>query len=598
MSGLVDLKYLLDQGKRIEGKCYHLAKLYETRCEDPNSCEKKKSNWWCCDEHYRKMPFSKAEKTLIAHVKSVIKDVEKHPDNIIEEFTIGKTYVGVNLTSDYFSPDQPSTWDAKCEGIDRRWKDYKNDGYHCLVVICCITKEIPEQRINEKNNVFPIDQEQFALVMEQKLIHYFRLAKPNSKLGNKSFATGKGQDTPLRGGIVYVAFKFKKDGGNVSQISDKPIKNTSRSSGDRRSLQTNQIAKKTKADKTRKKKLKKVFKSKPICSTDSSSSESQISTSSKGEKETSNVSEKDETLTDQVSANEMSVEEDSATSNEEGKDKASTEQFLSNDSEHDDGRTKEPRKKRERMESSLPSDSFSSSISITTVTTSDLSLVEQSMTCFTNTSVSSTFTTPYNPISSCSTGVNSTDVSLMNDVSNNSSELPNPETLPIAVQEHPSIQVGLGPSDSSTTPAAYYDTAVDGAVPGLTNEDRDTMTYINTCAEQKAILNIGGDYFHTSIPTLKSVPDSLFCKMLYKGSPFERKLPDFIDRDPKHFRIILNYLRDSGKMNTEMLPNNMRQLFELRSEAVYYQLHDLIRIVNFRISNLFPFEAGTNETLS
>eukprot|EP00891_Asterochloris_glomerata_P003756 jgi/Astpho2/3756/fgenesh1_pg.00060_%23_56_t len=45
----------------------------------------------------------------------------------------------------------------------------------------------------------------------------------------------------------------------------------------------------------------------------------------------------------------------------------------------------------------------------------------------------------------------------------------------------------------------------------------------------------------------------------------------FVDRDPKHFRLILNFLRDG----TAALPSDPIELQEIKQEAEFFQLEDL-----------------------
>lgn len=66
---------------------------------------------------------------------------------------------------------------------------------------------------------------------------------------------------------------------------------------------------------------------------------------------------------------------------------------------------------------------------------------------------------------------------------------------------------------------------------------------------QRVILNVGGVRFETSAPTLESDPSSILASMVKKTSPFQPYEVDhvytyFLDRDHKHFRVILNYLRN------------------------------------------------------
>ena len=61
-------------------------------------------------------------------------------------------------------------------------------------------------------------------------------------------------------------------------------------------------------------------------------------------------------------------------------------------------------------------------------------------------------------------------------------------------------------------------------------------------------LNVGGTRFSTSRQTLLSDPDSMLAKMFDPDSAFstpglKKEGAYFIDRDPIHFRAVLNYLR-------------------------------------------------------
>ena len=66
----------------------------------------------------------------------------------------------------------------------------------------------------------------------------------------------------------------------------------------------------------------------------------------------------------------------------------------------------------------------------------------------------------------------------------------------------------------------------------------------------RVILDVGGTRYITSRSTLRTDPGSLLCAMVRQGSPMrpwrieENNTPVyFLDRDPAHFRHILNYLR-------------------------------------------------------
>ncbi|XP_074037506.1 BTB/POZ domain-containing protein KCTD3 isoform X3 [Leptinotarsa decemlineata] len=86
-------------------------------------------------------------------------------------------------------------------------------------------------------------------------------------------------------------------------------------------------------------------------------------------------------------------------------------------------------------------------------------------------------------------------------------------------------------------------------------------------------LNVGGKRFSTSRQTLTSIPDTFFTALLSGriSSLRDEKGAIFIDRDPKIFSIILNYLR------TREIELNGTDLRTLRHEAEYYNIAPLLR---------------------
>nr|XP_023029575.1 BTB/POZ domain-containing protein KCTD3 [Leptinotarsa decemlineata] len=86
-------------------------------------------------------------------------------------------------------------------------------------------------------------------------------------------------------------------------------------------------------------------------------------------------------------------------------------------------------------------------------------------------------------------------------------------------------------------------------------------------------LNVGGKRFSTSRQTLTSIPDTFFTALLSGriSSLRDEKGAIFIDRDPKIFSIVLNYLR------TREIELNGTDLRTLRHEAEYYNIAPLLR---------------------
>lgn len=104
-------------------------------------------------------------------------------------------------------------------------------------------------------------------------------------------------------------------------------------------------------------------------------------------------------------------------------------------------------------------------------------------------------------------------------------------------------------------------------------------------------INVGGELFATTVRTLQS-RDGLFKDMyqvtaemvifqflsqVFMSLQFIIKSEEghmFMDRSPKHFQLILNYMRD-GEV---ALPDSHKELEELTREAKHYHLEDLVKL--------------------
>ncbi|CAO3633587.1 unnamed protein product [Mucor hiemalis] len=96
---------------------------------------------------------------------------------------------------------------------------------------------------------------------------------------------------------------------------------------------------------------------------------------------------------------------------------------------------------------------------------------------------------------------------------------------------------------------------------------------------EKVRLNVGGNMFETSLSTLRRDTNSLLATMFSGRHPIlaESDGSYFIDRDPSHFRLILNYLRDLRIPPTILQDVKIRQ--ELLQEAKYYCINGLVNIL-------------------
>ena len=86
-------------------------------------------------------------------------------------------------------------------------------------------------------------------------------------------------------------------------------------------------------------------------------------------------------------------------------------------------------------------------------------------------------------------------------------------------------------------------------------------------------LNIGGTLFHTTKDTLHNNGTNFFTSLLTHATPCRDKMY-FIDRDPTHFRHILNYLRNT-RLPTPFGRGQLSMLTELWLEADFYQITTL-----------------------
>jgi len=107
---------------------------------------------------------------------------------------------------------------------------------------------------------------------------------------------------------------------------------------------------------------------------------------------------------------------------------------------------------------------------------------------------------------------------------------------------------------------------------------RDTQASMNDIL----VLNVGGTKFETTRQTLLHDPASMLAKMFDPVSPLQpgvmRDGAYFLDRDPVHFRIVLNYLR-SGQL---ILDKNAH-LEAIKTEASFFGLTGLEECISEKI---------------
>ena len=116
-------------------------------------------------------------------------------------------------------------------------------------------------------------------------------------------------------------------------------------------------------------------------------------------------------------------------------------------------------------------------------------------------------------------------------------------------------------------------------------QEKEIMTVYKVQQESGVVtLEVGGTIFKTTITTLTTKANSMLAAMFSGRHEVHTNAAGavFIDRDPTHFALILNYLR--GGQLPSSLP--ILTLEALQNEADYYQLHDLSLLVAEWLSEL------------
>merc|ERR1719238_2150995 len=107
---------------------------------------------------------------------------------------------------------------------------------------------------------------------------------------------------------------------------------------------------------------------------------------------------------------------------------------------------------------------------------------------------------------------------------------------------------------------------------GLFEAERQRLQQPHLAAEATVDLNVGGTVFETSRSTLVQQSGSFLEAILSGRHQISRDRSGrvFINRDPEHFRTILNFLRNP---QTPPMPQDSAESDALMREASYYGVH-------------------------
>ena len=114
-----------------------------------------------------------------------------------------------------------------------------------------------------------------------------------------------------------------------------------------------------------------------------------------------------------------------------------------------------------------------------------------------------------------------------------------------------------------------------------------TFRQLQKVQEGRVVLKIGGRCFHTSMVTLGAEPNSILGLLSVSDCPMRphRNCYNF-DRDPAHFKLILNYLLNGAHLEMLTLPHEKQYLLELLTEARFFCVQGLVKILIVRLEQV------------
>ena len=156
-----------------------------------------------------------AEQILYTQLIDTVEELEMADPECrrkIGQIYIGKTYVARlkrQRRFQRFDPNDYSTW--KKVGISSRWGDHKSQDYgrDGMVVLGAVTRKTMPRRIRRR--VPRVHQEDFALALEQRLLHRCILSRHHDDrvhVVNKTFTAGRPSNYRYIAYAIYMAFSY------------------------------------------------------------------------------------------------------------------------------------------------------------------------------------------------------------------------------------------------------------------------------------------------------------------------------------------------------------------------------------------------------
>ncbi|KAK3095956.1 hypothetical protein FSP39_021295 [Pinctada imbricata] len=139
---------------------------------------------------------------------------------------------------------------------------------------------------------------------------------------------------------------------------------------------------------------------------------------------------------------------------------------------------------------------------------------------------------------------------------------------------------GESESESCASDCEECERKAQAAMPRVVRAAKDILNYQDRVIK----LNVGGKEFMTTQDSLIREKDTIFHHMMnLPQRPKEATF--FIDRDPKYFHLILNYLRRNGNFKKALLPREPKDLEEMLLEVEYYNLGELGKLIRKRMEH-------------
>ena len=169
---------------------------------------KEEARSYACDylldlRRWREQGLIRTKKELINRVQEIMNSLQIEAGKGVEMFYIGKTFVRSSRRYGprKFDPMKQHTW--RKNGISSRWRSHRETPYgrDGLVVLGVVTRDSVPRGCTVK-------QEDYALALEQQLLHYYKIETGDERMANETFATGRQEEESSVGHALYMAYKL------------------------------------------------------------------------------------------------------------------------------------------------------------------------------------------------------------------------------------------------------------------------------------------------------------------------------------------------------------------------------------------------------